>query len=103
MEDFSVVDSGDQSIGNGADGFIEVLLGGECVRGGLRGERWVLWGNGSLYRVKWDGQQWGGRWGLAERFIGSIVRVVRYRSNGEQVGKRDCEVKVCKGMELQGE
>jgi hypothetical protein len=48
MEDFPVVDSGDEAIGNGADGFVKVHLGGECVEGSLGQEWQVLRGNGSL-------------------------------------------------------
>jgi hypothetical protein len=36
MEDFSVVDSGDESVGDGADSFIEVCLSSEGIEVSLR-------------------------------------------------------------------
>jgi hypothetical protein len=35
MEDLSIVDSGDESVGNGMDSLIEVHLSGESIEGSL--------------------------------------------------------------------
>ena len=35
MEDLPVVDSGDESVGDGMDSFIEVHLSGESIEGSL--------------------------------------------------------------------
>jgi hypothetical protein len=64
VKHLSVVDSGDKPIGDSADGFIEVHLGSEGIKGSLRRQRRILRGDGSLNQVKWDGQWWGVRWGL---------------------------------------
>jgi hypothetical protein len=55
IKDFSVVNGGDQSVGDGVDGFIEVCLSSEHIKSSLRGEWWVLRSDGGLDWVKWDG------------------------------------------------
>jgi hypothetical protein len=64
VEDLSVVDSGDKSVGDGVDGLIEVHLSSESIEGGLRREWQILEGDGGLDWVKQDGQWWRVRQGL---------------------------------------
>jgi hypothetical protein len=83
MEDLSVVDSRDEPIGDGTDGFIEVRLSGKGVKSSLGREQWILGSDGGLNWVEGNGEQWRVWWGLVWQLIGSIGRVIGHGSGWE--------------------
>jgi hypothetical protein len=64
VEDLSVVNSGDESIGDGVDGFIEVHLSGESIKSSLKREWQVLGSNSGLDKLEGNRQWRRVRWGL---------------------------------------
>ena len=105
-EDFSVMDSGDKAIGDGADHVIEVLLGRQCYEGCLG---WY-WGeprfnvdgivasaerNGECGRVQWHGC--GQFIGLVDELIGHGMGDAQVVSMGGPVSEEDSIVGVNEG------
>src|SRR6266850_1825846 len=102
MEDLTVVDGRDESIGNGSDGLVKVGLGSKDIDGGLRRQRGISRDDYGGDRIEGDRQDGRLRWCGSGGLIGSVDRVVRHRRSGSVRGGRgNLEVKIAVRMEFQ--
>jgi hypothetical protein len=91
-----LVDSGDEAIGDGANHFFEVRLGGEDINCGLRRYQDIVGrevGEISSDGVEWDGEMGRGQRRGGGRLIGGIDRQHRVVEKSE--GGVDRVVEVC--------
>jgi len=102
MEDLTIVDGRDESVGDSSDGLVEVGLGGEDIDGRLRRE----WGisrddcGGDRVERNQQGQRLG--WHCSGGLVGRVDQVIGHGHLGSlREGSGNFEVKVAVRMEFQ--